>query len=73
MSTSQRERSRTGRAWLFALPVLCCGGPVLIAFGAGSLAGLVGSTTGRTPLTAVGGVVLLAAVGVVIVHRRSTR
>ena len=74
MSPGQRERSRTGWAWLLAVPVLCCAGhAVLLAVGAGSLAAVVGSPTGRTLLTAVGGVVLLAVLSVVLVRRRGTR
>lgn len=56
--------------WLLAVPVLCCAGhAVLLALGAGSLATVVGGTTGRAALAAVGTVVLLAAV-TVLVRRR---
>ena len=70
MSTDQQDRTGSRWAWLLALPVLCCvGHAVLVAAGVGSLATVVGGTTGRVALVAVGAVVLLGAV-VVLVRRR---
>ena len=48
---------------LFALPVLCCAGPaVLAALGAGSVGALVGGVTGSLVLAVVGLTVLCFAV-----------
>lgn len=57
--------------WLLAVPVLCCAGHAfLVALGVGSLAAVVGGTTGRAALAAGGAVLGLAAVAVVLVRRR---
>jgi len=58
---------------LFALPVLCCAGPALLALvGAGSVGAVLGGATGSVALAGVG----LAVVGVavaVLVRRRARR
>ena len=60
-------------AWLLAIPVLCCAGhAVLFAVGPGSLAVGVADTTDRTALASFGAVVVLSALVVVLVRRRST-
>ena len=62
-----QEPRRNGGGWtvaLFALPVLCCAGPaVLAALGAGSVGALVvGGVTGSLVLAVVGLTVLCFAV-----------
>ncbi len=70
MSTDQQHRSGSRWPWLLALPVLCCAGhAALLALGVGSLAALTGAVTGGLVVTAVGAVVLLAAVVAVLVRR----
>lgn len=58
---------------LFALPVLCCAGPALLALvGAGSVGAVLGGATGTFALAGAG----LAVVGVavaVLVRRRARR
>lgn len=58
---------------LFALPVLCCAGPALLALvGAGSVGAVLGGATGSVALAGAG----LAVVGVavaVLVRRRARR
>jgi hypothetical protein len=70
--TGPHAKTGTGWAWLLAIPVLCCAGhAVLVALGVGSLAAVVGGTTGAGALAAVGAVVVLAAAVAVVVRRRS--
>ncbi len=74
--TSPREPKQGGGGWmvaLFALPVLCCAGPALLAaIGAGSVGALLSGATGSVALTVAG----LAVVGVsvaVLARRRARR
>lgn len=58
---------------LFALPVLCCAGPVLLAaLGAGSVGALLGGTSGSIALV-IAGLALVGAAIVVILRRRQGR
>lgn len=54
MRAEQQDRAGSRLTWL-AVPVLCCvGHPVLLALCVGSLAAVVGGSTGRTLLAATG-------------------
>lgn len=66
--------SPTGRWWpLLALPVLCCvGHVVLISAGVGSLAAVTGAVTASVTV-ALAGLLILAAVLVVVLLRRMRR
>jgi len=58
---------------LFALPVLCCAGPALLAvLGAGSVGAVLGGAIGSTAL-AVAGLVVVGVVVAVLVRRRARR
>jgi len=58
---------------LFALPVLCCAGPALLALvGAGSVGAVLGGVIGSTAL-AVAGLVVVGVVVAVLVRRRARR
>ena len=74
--TGPREPKQSRSGWkvaLFALPVLCCAGPALLAaLGAGSVGALLGGATGSVTLAVAG----LAVVGVavaVLARRRARR
>lgn len=68
---------RRGSGWLmalFALPVLCCAGPaVLAAFGAGSVGALLGGATGSAILVVAGLAVGCVALAVLARRRRAPR
>ena len=77
--TGPRE-PKQGSRWMvafFALPVLCCAAPaVLAAVGAGSVGALLGGTTGSVALAVAGLAVVGVAVAVavaVLVRRRARR
>jgi len=58
---------------LFALPVVCCAGPALLALaGAGSVGALLGGAIGSTAL-AVAGLAVVGVVVVMLVRRRTPR
>lgn len=74
--TGPPEPRRVGSHWtvaLFALPVLCCVGPALLAaLGAGALGTLLGGATGNIAL-AVAGLAIVCAAVVVLLGRRQGR
>jgi LPXTG-motif cell wall-anchored protein len=74
--TEPQEPKKTGSGWtvaLFAIPVLCCAGPaVLAALGAGSVGALLGGATGSVAL-AVAGLALICITAAVIARRRTRR
>lgn len=71
-----REPKQGGIGWLvalFALPVLCCAGPaVLAALGAGSVGALLGGATGSV-VTAVAGLAVACVALAVLARRRRAR
>lgn len=72
MITDQRDR--TGSHWLalLALPVLCClGHAVLLGLGIGSLAAVTGAITSSVVLAVVG--LVLAAALTLVLRRRAQR
>ena len=74
--TGPRE-PRKGNGWLvalFALPVLCCAGPAVLAMlWAGSLGALLGGATGSTVPAVAGLAVVCVAVAVLARRRRARR
>ncbi len=72
--TGPREPRHGGGGWkvaLFALPVLCCAGPALLALvGAGSVGAVLGGAIGSTAL-AVAGLAVVAAAA--LARRRARR
>ncbi len=74
--SGRRAPKQGGGRWmvaLFALPVLCCAGPVLLAaLGAGSVGALLGGATGSVAL-AVAGLAVVGVVLVVLARRRARR
>ena len=73
--TGLRE-PKQGGGWmvaLFAVPVLCCAGPVLLAaIGAGSVGALLSGATGSIAL-AVAGLAVVVGVSVAVLARRRAR
>ncbi|GAC1611489.1 MAG: hypothetical protein NVS3B26_24860 [Mycobacteriales bacterium] len=75
MSTPPKETRGNGGWWLAipAVAVLCCAGPALLtAVGVGSIATLIGGTSGRLAI-AVAGLLLLGAAAAFAVRRRIRR
>lgn len=74
--TGSRESKQSLSGWklaLFALPVLCCAGPALLAaIGAGSVGALLGGAAGSLAL-AVAGLVVVGVVVAVLARRRARR
>ena len=74
--TGPEAPKQRGTGWmvaLFALPILCCAGPALLAaLGAGTVGALLGGATGSIALAIAGLAVLGAAVAVLTLRRRAT-
>lgn len=74
--SAPREPEQGRSRWLvalFALPVLCCAGPALLAaLGAGSVGALLGGATGSVAL-AIAGLAVVAVAVVVAARRRARR
>lgn len=72
--TAPEEPKKGGNGWmvaLFALLVLCCAGPVLLAaLGAGSVGAILGGATGSVVLAAAGLAVMCVALAVITRRRR---
>jgi hypothetical protein len=72
--TGPREPKQGAGRWmvaLFALPILCCAGPALLAaLGAGSVGVLLGGATGSVALAIAGLAVAGVAVAVLVLRRR---
>lgn len=72
-----REPKQGSSGWLvalFALPVLCCAGPaVLAALGAGSVGALLGGATGSVVIAVAGLAVACVALAVLARRRRARR
>ena len=70
--SGESKPSRSGwKLALFALPVLCCAGPALLAaIGAGSVGALLGGAAGSLALAVAG---LVVVVGVAVIARRRAR
>jgi len=76
VTAPRRPKPGGGGGWmvaLFALPMLCCAGPALLALvGAGSVGAVLGGAIGSTAL-AVAGLVVVGVVVAVLVRRRTRR
>jgi len=63
----EERKGPGGALWLLVLPVLCCGGPAIVAALAAASAATLGVVGG-----VIGALLLAVALGLVVRHRRRT-